>query len=394
MADGRIVLPGGASYALLVIPAAQAMNPHATLMTPEVASRLVTLAEAGATILIPDVRPLQSPSLENFPDCDTRLQHAVDALWGGKFETASNGMAMKPLGKGKILRGAYKATAFDDLGLARDVVTFDSAGQRTKDIAWTHRTQPGEEIYFISNQRDVRRMINLSLRADGRIPELYDPVTDQTCEASSWRFDQQRTVLPVRLERNGSAFIILRKPAATNRREEGANWIDPEIARTLNLQWKVTFSENFGGPKEPVYFDSLVDWTSRPEFGIRHYSGTADYTASFDWTHSREDATVWLDLGKVADLAEVSVNGVSCGVAWTPPYRVDVTGALKNRKNSVTIAVTNTWANRLIADQALPEKERVTWTRAPFRLQGKPLLQAGLLGPVTLRVHRKTTTEQ
>lgn len=392
--DGRIVLPGGASYGLLVIPAAQAMNSHATLLTPEVASRLVTLAEAGATILIPDVRPLQSPSLENFPGCDTRLQHAVDALWGGMFERRSNGMVVKSLGKGRVLRGAYHAATFNDLGLMRDVIAFDSAGQRAKNIAWTHRTQAGEEIYFISNQQDVRRVINLSLRAEGRLPELYDPVTDKTREASSWRFDQQRTVLPIRLERNGSVFIILRKPATTNKREEGNNWIDAEIAQTLSVQWKVTFSEDFGGPKDPVYFDSLVDWTSRPEFGIRHYSGTAAYTASFDWTDSRAGTMVWLDLGKVANLAEVSVNGVSCGVAWTPPYRVDVTGALKSGRNDVTIAVTNTWANRLIGDHALPEKERITWTRAPFRLQGKPLLEAGLLGPVILRVHRKTTTEQ
>ena len=58
--------------------------------------------------------------------------------------------------------------------------------------------------------------------------------------------------------------------------------------------------------------------------------------------------------------------------------------ALKKGKNSIEIKVTNTWANRLIGDEKLLKEERLTWTTAPFRLGGEPLLKAGLLGPVTI----------
>jgi len=85
----------------------------------------------------------------------------------------------------------------------------------------------------------------------------------------------------------------------------------------------------------------------------------------------------------VADIAEVWVNGVNCGVAWTKPYRVEITKALRNGNNELRIGVTNTWANRLIGDHRLPEEKRVTWTNAPYRLDGN-LVEAGLMGEVKI----------
>jgi len=57
---------------------------------------------------------------------------------------------------------------------------------------------------------------------------------------------------------------------------------------------------------------------------------------------------------------------------------------LKKGKNTIEISVTNTWANRLMGDQKLPKEERLTWTNAMYRLEGEPLLKAGLFGPVVL----------
>jgi hypothetical protein len=50
----------------------------------------------------------------------------------------------------------------------------------------------------------------------------------------------------------------------------------------------------------------------------------------------------------------------------------------------LVIKVTNTWANRLMGDHALPENKRITWTNAPYRLEGRSPLPAGLLSPVKL----------
>ena len=61
-----------------------------------------------------------------------------------------------------------------------------------------------------------------------------------------------------------------------------------------------------------------------------------------------------LDLGTVRDLARVTVNGADCGVAWTPPFRVDVTAALRPGGNIVEVEVVTPWRNRLIAEAADP----------------------------------------
>lgn len=82
------------------------------------------------------------------------------------------------------------------------------------------------------------------------------------------------------------------------------------------------------------------------------------------------------------------MNGVDCGTVWTRPYAIDITKAVKPGNNEVVIDVANTWANRLIGDQALPADKRITWTTAPFRLGGKPLLPAGLVGAVELVKNR------
>lgn len=326
--ESRITLPGGASYGLLLLP-------ESRLLSPEVAARLRALVAEGATVLVGDATP-------------------------------------------------FAGESFDGLGIPRDFVA-EEAGARADDIAWTHRAGPGGDIYFVSNQRDARRTIEASLRVAGRVPELWDAVTGERRRARSWRIENGRTVLPLRLEPGGSIFIVLREPTECESEDTGKNWREPQAVGPLDGPWQVAFDPAFGGPENPVVFEELESWTERVEPGVRHYSGTATYTRTFTWSAATGEARrMWLDLGRVADIAEVRINGTTCGVAWTAPWQVEITGALRPGENHLQIEVTNTWANRLIGDQALPESERTTWTSAPYRLEGKPLREAGLLGPVTL----------
>jgi hypothetical protein len=91
-----------------------------------------------------------------------------------------------------------------------------------------------------------------------------------------------------------------------------------------------------------------------------------------------------LDLGTVEVMAQVILNGRDLGILWRPPYRVDVTDALKPGSNTLEIRVANLWPNRMIGDAALPETQRLTWSSwQPFS-KDMPLLKSGLLGPVKL----------
>ncbi len=93
---------------------------------------------------------------------------------------------------------------------------------------------------------------------------------------------------------------------------------------------------------------------------------------------------IWLDLGQVRELAEVKVNGRSCGITWAPPFRVDISRALNPGSNQLEIEVVNFWPNRIIGDQSLPEAERLTRTNIRQLTAKTALMPSGLLGPVRL----------
>jgi hypothetical protein len=145
----------------------------------------------------------------------------------------------------------------------------------------------------------------------------------------------------------------------------------------------VEFDQANGGPAAPVELAELADWTSLLQPEVRYYSGTATYRKEFEFAPEK-NLRYWLNLGEVANLAEVTLNGNRCGVAWTEPYRVELTAALAVGTNHLEIAVTNTWANRLIGDQRSATEKPITWTTAPPPPPNAYLLPAGLLGPVVL----------
>jgi hypothetical protein len=169
--------------------------------------------------------------------------------------------------------------------------------------------------------------------------------------------------------------------------------------------WEVRFAPGWGAP-ESATFERLIPWNERPEAGIKYFSGTAAYRKTFELSESQARGLVRLDLGQVANLAEIKVNGKPLGTLWTAPWRVELTGAVKPGRNELEIKVTNTWVNRLIGDAALPEEKRLTKTHARrepgvtgqyAHLKGykadDPLRPAGLLGPVRLEFGMQSERE-
>ncbi len=175
--------------------------------------------------------------------------------------------------------------------------------------------------------------------------------------------------------------------------------------------WEVAFPPNWGAP-ERVTMQWLVPWNEHEDAGVRHFSGTATYTKTFgvpDGFMGR-DRRIYLDLGEVAVMASVRLNGKDLGILWKPPYRVEVTYALIEGANWLEIGVTNLWVNRMLGDEELPEDSdrnpdgtlrawprwveegrpsptgRFTFTSWRLWKKGEPLVESGLIGPVTLRV--------
>ena len=154
--------------------------------------------------------------------------------------------------------------------------------------------------------------------------------------------------------------------------------------------WNVSFQADRGAPAS-ITLDKLISWNDSQDAGVKYFSGAGTYTktiqASEDWF--KKGANVWIDLGDVKNLAEVTVNGKSLGIVWHAPYRVDVTGAEAGRERSNN-QVTNAWVNRLIGDQQPDATTKYTFTRMKPYKANSPLLSSGLLGPVKLYAVAKT----
>ena len=383
---GDITLAGGAKYKLLVIPGNRKMSPNAGLMSLEVARKLKEMIDDGATVLV-DQKPQSSVGLHNHKAANEELNKIVNSIWDKKQINKTDGFISWKVGKGTVVQTPFNANSFTGLGIEKDFIATDRSGKRAAGIAWTHRQAPGLDIYFISNQQNIDRFLELSLRVEGREPEIWDAVTGETMTAKKWEFKKGRTLLPVELVANGSLFIVMKKKTSRRCVNNENNWIEPAPIQKLVGPWSVSFDPKFGGPSKPVVFKTLIDWSKKEDSSIRHYSGTAVYSKTFLWDTSKiKKGRIWLNVGHVANIAQVIINGVDCGIAWTNPFRVDITKALREGENEVVIKVTNTWRNRLIYDHSLPADKRITHTNATYRLTSRPLLQAGLVGPVVLEI--------
>ena len=144
-------------------------------------------------------------------------------------------------------------------------------------------------------------------------------------------------------------------------------------------RWNVTFNKT--GRK--ISTNTLFDWSKSDNNDVKFYSGHASYTTTFRLPR-KTGSNITLSLGNVANTATVYVNGKLCGTAWTAPFAVDITKAVKRGTNTLKIVVVNTWANALMGnDLGTPPFEGI-WTNGKYRRAEKDLLPAGLLGPVKL----------
>lgn len=338
--DGHIVLPGGGRYKVLVLPTARPMDPTAVPLSKEVEQKIAEWKEQG--VIIPEL--------------------------------------------------PYKAESFAAMGLERDI-------ELPAEVAYAHRTADDMEIYFIANQKNEARNFTASFRQKGLTPKLYDAVTGRTYIPEQWAEREGRTEVSLSLPAYGSRFVIFFKSKDTLELFAGDSLLHEENVAAENMakrlvrhEWKEESRTPLENSEWTVHFektdvklvrDELFDWSKESDAKVKFYSGRACYTSSFV-VQDEFDGSVLLSLGRVANVATVRVNGKACGIAWTPPYQVDITSALVAGANRLEIEVVNTWANALRGmDQGSAPFDGI-WANAKYRLPGDDLLPAGLLGPVEL----------
>ena len=349
--DGRIVLPSGRTYAFLLLP-------RSPLMLPVTARKLKALFASGAVLAGP--RPERSPSLQDYPQADAEV-----AAIGKDIAAISS--------QGKWFDTPAQALAA--LNIVADMVLVTPH----LNLRYAHRQEGATDIYFVANPTESAQRGTVSLRVTGKLPELWDSMRQTICQAPAWRIKDGRTEVDLDLEPADSVFVILRHATAESASAPAVAPAPGPAPLTVDGPWTVAF-----GKYQTVTLPTLTSWTQAQPPAIRYFSGTAVYTNTImltaDWVGAQRP--VRLDLGVVKELARVRVNGRDCGVAWKAPFWVDISHALKVGANAVEIAVTNTWANRLIGDEQEPADSTFTGPikQPHFKDQaGKPLPVGSML---------------
>ena len=364
--DGAITTPSGMAYRVL------ALDPNAQHMSLPVLRALSALVSSGAVVV--GERPLATPSLA---DDSREFSRLVAELWG-----PSDGR--HAYGKGAVYSGQRLDEVLTTLGIAPDFqVEKASSGA---DVLFVHRRLPAADVYYVDNRLNRREQVEVSFRVAGKAPELWH-ADSGTREPVSYRMTGGRTQLPLDLQPHQTVFVVFRHPTATTERNIGALVETP--LTILAAPWEISFQppsgRAHGAPSDNA---DVVERGGDP--GIKYFSGTAAYSTTLQAAPAwfAPGARLWLDLGKVMNLAEVRVNGKDLGIAWKSPFRVDVTSALRPGVNRLQVKVTNLWVNRLIGDQQPGAQEKLHPHHAGILPANAPLLPSGLLGPV--RVIRET----
>ena len=415
--DGRLVLPSGMSYRVLVLPEGKTMQ-------PQIARKIKELAAAGATIIGP--KPTRAPGLGDYPRCDDEVRKIAD-----EWSVLSD----KSLGGVLASRGVKP--------------DFECIGRQDAKLHYIHRNVEGAEVYFVASPSLQAEDFTATFRVSGKQPEFWHPDSGRMEPCAVWREADGRTEVPLHFDPAGSVFVVFRTPAKSDHlvavqaggaspesfeigaqelltRAPGrftltyasgrATTLDvTEAARPMELSgpWQLSFPPKWGAPAE-ITLDKLISWTRHADPGVKYFSGTATYRKQFQYKKDTRNGKIELDLGALKNLAEVRLNGKNLGVLWKPPFRVEVTHAICSGSNDLEVRVTNLWVNRLIGDEQLPEDRqwdglslkawpqwlldgkpsptgRFTFTTWHHWNKGDQPLESGLLGPVILQTIQKNS---
>ena len=410
--DGRIVLPNGMSYRMLVLPPQLENQTHQVSIPLDVLERIRELVAAGATVLGP--KPQTVPGLHDHEARAVKVREIADELWG---EVDGITAQIHNYGKGRIISRMSPLDWLESQGIGPDFKALDPGV-----LDYIHRRSADRDIYFVRNRAASAFAGRAAFRVSGRVAELWDPSTGKTHPAWSAPGAKDTTEVQLNLAPGGSIFVVFSGKSTfepieltegcpsklhilsnSNEEPELRAWSNGRYAikradgraetivipdlpepREISGPWKVGFDPEWGAPAEADFLE-LISWTEHPIQGVRDYSGAGNYTKKLKISPADldPDRQLFLDLGDVREIAEVFVNGESAGIVWKPPFRVDISDHVKVGSNDLRVEVMNLWINRLVADGKLPEEERLTQTniRVGQDWEAQP---AGLLGPVRL----------
>lgn len=300
-------------------------------------------------------------------------------------------------------------------------------------IDFIHFAKNDIDVYFVRNTQKEWISRNVRFRQQNKAPELWNPVTGEIIPLSIFNQEGNHITIPLSLPPYGASLIVFRdiasEPIFNNISGdkdslpmfeytkdglhflENGNFTLTSTDQTVEIEnmishyplegdWSVSFTKGWGAP-EKTLFPKLISWTDSEIEGIKYYSGIGSYEKSIEFN---EDPTTtgnnyFLDLGRVSKVAEVWINGEHLGISWTEPHRFEITDKLQQGENVIRVEIANTWSNRLTGDALtgerftntnikatiIPARTMETGDQTRYSWEKVPLIESGLLGPVTIQ---------
>jgi hypothetical protein len=386
--DGKICLPHGQYYEVLVLPAGNKFN-------PQVLKKIMQLVSEGATVIGP--RPSESYGLTDTATMNKSVRESAALLWG---KCDSIHVQENQLGNGKVIWGKTIRDVLNEKGIHPDVRVADDSIPDA--IDYIHRISGGTDIYFIHNKTHERLNTTIHFRVRNKVPEFWDPQTGEKFTIATFRSTDRGLEIPLSLGEHGSCFIVFTDENAGGQgtlslpereikyTQHGEVMLQPLPVKELSGPWEVRFQHQSATPVSCT-LDKLTSWHLSEDSAIRYFSGTASYRKNFILSAEIlvPGKIYFLELNHVKEIAEVYLNGNKLGLHWHPSFRFDITPYLKAGENSIVIDVVNSINNLLVGDARKPDQFRITrsnisklpnaWTT---EFSNAPLIEAGLLGPV------------
>jgi len=370
--DGKLTLTNRAEFSILALENELQINPNVLI-------KLKKLIENGAVIV--GEKPSGISEVNNSPLTKDEGTNLINRLWENE----------------QILSEADLTKLLEKMNVPPD---FSYADKETFLIDFIHYKKENTDFYFIANTSDKWISREFKFRQSDKIPEVWEPVSGKISVIANLKQEGMYIKIPLTLAPYGSQLIVLKKGARNLNSDKISPSKNSIREQGLDGPWKVHFSKDWGAPEETT-FQELISWTNSETEGIKYFSGTATYNKSFQFENGvNENQKVYLDLGEISKVGEVWLNDQDLGITWTFPHKFEITDVIKNGENNLLVEVANVWSNRLIGDAVTGEEftnsnikntivavegmKPGSQARIPWK--DVPLIESGLLGPVTINV--------
>lgn len=425
--DSFAVLPEGTAYRMLILENCEVLN-------LETLAKLDEFSQKG--LLIIGKKPKKVAGYGHTEAERRKFNELVDDIWSRPTTIESIDLS-----------SLYKSKNWN-----YDIEFNDSRPEN-----FIHRATKDLDIYFFVNTDSVPINFKYTYRITGKVPEFWQADDGKQIKAADYQDNGRTTTVNKYLEPGESVFVVFKSEDESHTPIERFNSLtfrNPEFSFSendelmmqvsnmgevnLSLKNDETIEYNVDEIPEDIHLidnwnidfnkekskitniktDTLFDWINSSEFDIKHYSGSASYKTKFSLNseYLKKDVKLVLNLGKVEIAAEIYLNNQYVKTAWFAPYTVDITEYVKKGLNELEILVTNTWTNRLIGDEQLPDHDnysmrgtegeehvmpdwylnnqpmpsgpRQTFTTYPFYDKDSVLMSSGLIGPVILKANK------